>query len=87
MNIELFNHELKMLYQALGYAVVNAHTESETAEFTMLQLKVNSAILKEEEAAKRKERHDKMNCVFKYCSQNPKCEGTCYINKIQTNER
>ena len=37
MNLELFDHELKMLYQALGYAVVSAHTESETAE-----LKINA---------------------------------------------
>lgn len=49
MNLELFDHELKMLYQALGYAVVSAHTESETAEFAMLQLKVHNEILKQEQ--------------------------------------
>lgn len=79
--MELFNHELNMLYQALGYAVMHAHTESETAEFAMLQLKVHGEILKKEESAKRKTEHDKMGCVFNYCSQNPKCEGTCYMNK------
>lgn len=81
MNLELFEHELKMLYQALGYAVVNAHTESETAEFSMLQLKVHNEIMKQEQLKIQKAAHDKMNCVFKYCSKNPKCEGTCYLNK------
>ena len=83
MTIELFDHELKMLYQALGYAVVSAHTESETAEFAMLQLKVHNEIMKQEQLKIQEQAHKKMNCVFKYCSQNPKCEGTCYMNKPQ----
>jgi hypothetical protein len=81
MNLELFNHELEMLYQALSYAVMYANTEAETAEFAMLKVKVNSAIVKEQQNTLQKKAHDKMNCIFKYCSQNPKCEGTCYMNK------
>jgi hypothetical protein len=70
MNLELFNHELEMLYQALSYA----NTEAETAEFAMLKVKVNSAIVKEQQNTLQKKAHDKMNCIFKYCNQNPKCE-------------
>lgn len=81
MNLDLFQHELKMLDQALGYAVMYAKTEEEAAEFAMLKLKVNSAIETEKQLAIKKALHDKMNCPYKYCSQTPKCEGTCYINK------
>lgn len=81
MKLELFQHELKMLDQALGYAVMYAKTEEETAEFAMLKLKVNTAIVTEQQLAIKKALHDKMNCPFQYCSQNPICEGTCYINK------
>lgn len=83
MKLELFNHELNMLDQALGYAVMYAKTEEETAEFAMLKLKVSNAIEIEKELAIKKALHDKMFCVFKYCSQNPKCEGTCYLNKLK----
>lgn len=86
MQLELFNHELKMLYQALGYAVVNAHTEAETAEFAMLQLKVHHQILVQEELDKKIAEHKKMECVFKYCCQNPPCEGTCYLNRKYENK-
>ena len=81
MELELFQHELKMLDQALGYAVMYAKTEEETAEFAMLKLKVNSAIETEKKVAIQKALHSKMNCPYQYCSQKPKCEGTCYINK------
>lgn len=81
MKLELFQHELKMLEQALGYAVMYAKTEEETAEFAMLKLKVDKEILVQNQLAEKKSQHRKMNCPYQYCSQNPKCEGTCYINK------
>lgn len=81
MQLDLFQHELKMLEQALGYAVIYAKTEEETAEFAMLKVKVSTAIETEKQLAIKKELHSKMNCPFQYCSQKPKCEGTCYINK------
>lgn len=34
----------------------------------------------------RKNEHEQMDCPFKYCSQNPKCEVTCYINKTNPNQ-
>ena len=83
MELELFNHELNVLGQALRYAVMYSLTEAETAEFAMLKVKVDVAIVAEQERIMREVEHKKMNCVFKYCSQNPKCEGTCYLNKTQ----
>ena len=44
MQLDLFQHELKMLDQALGYAVMYAKTEEETAEFAMLKVKVSTAL-------------------------------------------
>jgi hypothetical protein len=81
MNLDLFQHELNVLDQALGYAVIYAKTEEETAEFAMLKVKVSTAIETEKELAMKKELHSKMNCPYQYCSQNPKCKETCFINK------
>ncbi len=81
MNLELFQHELNMLQQALGYAVMYAKTEEETAEFAMLKLKVDKEILVQQQLAEKKSQHDKMNCPYQYCSKNPKCMFTCYINQ------
>jgi hypothetical protein len=75
--MELSNHELTQLGQALSYAVVNAKTESETAEFAMLKVKVEGEIVNREERAKKQAEHDKMGCVFMYCAQTPKCVGKC----------
>lgn len=79
--LDLSLHETKMLFQALAYAVTHAKTEAETAEFGMLYTKVNTEVLKMEAEISRKEEHKKMNCPYQYCSENPKCEFTCYINK------
>ena len=81
MQLDLFQHELKMLDQALGYAVMYAKTEEETAEFAMLKVKVSTALETEKELAIKKELHSKMNCPFQYCMQKPKCKETCFINK------
>lgn len=44
--MELSNYEIKSLQQALGYAVMFAKTEEETAEFAMLKIKVDGEIIR-----------------------------------------
>ena len=75
MNIK--GEKLKALGQALGYAVMYAKTESETAEFALLKLEVDNEIIKEVELKKLQDEHDKMGCIFMYCASSPKCQGKC----------
>ncbi len=75
--MELSNHEMRQLGQALSYAVMYGQTEEETAEFAMLKVKVNGEIVRREESAKRKAEHDKMGCPFHYCDSNPPCKEKC----------
>lgn len=76
--INLSNHELYQLGQALSYAVVYAKTEAETAEFAMLKVTVEGEIVKRAELARMKAEHDKMGCPFNYCDSNPPCKGKCH---------
>lgn len=76
--MNLSNHEIKELGQALSYAVMYAKTEEETAEFSMLKVKVEGEIVRREENAKRKAEHDKMGCPFHYCDSNPPCKDKCH---------
>ena len=63
--------------QALGYAVMYAKTEHETAEFALLKVDIDKAIIRQKFHDERKAEHDKMGCPFKYCDSNPKCIGKC----------
>lgn len=75
--MELTKRQLLTAQQALGYAVMYAKTESETAEFALLKLDIDGAIIRQQEAARIKLEHEKMNCPFNYCDSNPKCNGKC----------
>jgi hypothetical protein len=76
--MELSNHEVKELGQALSYAVLYAKTEAETAEFALLKVKIEGEIIRREESAKRKAEHAKLGCPFHYCDSNPPCKGKCH---------
>jgi hypothetical protein len=78
--MKLSNHEVKALGQALSYAIVYAKTESETAEFALLKVKVEGEIVRREQVAQAEAEHEKMNCPFRYCDSNPKCEKHCRYN-------
>ena len=78
--MNLTRSQLLIAQQALGYAVMYAKTESETAEFALLKLDIDGAIIRQDEA---KRIHGSLDgCPFKYCDSNPKCVGKCrYDNK------
>lgn len=59
--MELSNYEIKQLSQAISYAIMYAKTESETAEFATLKVKVEGEIIRREEAFNRLETIDDKN--------------------------
>lgn len=70
--------KLKMIEQALQYAVLYAKTEAETAEFAQILLDVQSTIIEEVKENKRIEALKSLkDCPFTYCDSTPKCEGKC----------
>lgn len=76
--MEFKKSKLETVKNALQYAVMYAKTESETAEFGLLLVDVQVAIVEEAEQEKRIEKLKSLDgCVFKYCAYNPKCEGKC----------
>lgn len=76
--MEFKKSKLETIKNALQYAVMYAKTESETAEFALLLVDVETAIVSEVEQEKRIESLKSLEgCVFKYCAYNPKCEGKC----------
>lgn len=75
--MELTWKQLLLAQQALGYAVIYAKTEQETAEFALLKIDIDEAIIRKNYADLEKAKHDKMGCPFNYCDSNPKCEGKC----------
>ncbi len=76
--MEFKKSKLELVKNALQYAVLNAKTESETAEFALVLLDVQSAIIREAEKEKRIEVLRSLDkCPFNYCDSNPKCEGKC----------
>lgn len=81
--MKLEKHKLETVKNALQYAVMSAKTESETAEYALLLLDVQTAIVEEKERDIRLEKLKSLEgCVFHYCDSNPKCEGKCrYDNK------
>ena len=79
--MDLSKRQLLTAQQALGYAVMYAKTESETAEFALLKLDIDGAIIRQKEVEKQKVEHDKMGCPFHYCDSKIKCVGKCrYAN-------
>lgn len=76
--MEFKKEKLQIIKNALQYAVLNAKTESEEAEFALMLLDIHSAIISEAEQEKRIEALKSLEgCVFKYCPYTPKCQGTC----------
>jgi len=69
--------QLLTAQQALGYAVMYAKTEHETAEFALLKLDIESEIIRAKEYKEKNDLHERKDCPFKYCDSNPKCEGKC----------
>lgn len=47
------------------------------AEFALLKIDIDEAIIRKKYADEKKAEHDKMGCPFNYCDSNPKCEGKC----------
>ena len=69
--------QLLVAQQGLGYAVMYAKTEQETAEFALLKLDIDEAIIREKVYEEQQKEHDKMGCPFMYCDSNPKCVYKC----------
>jgi hypothetical protein len=78
--MELNKKQLFTIQQALGYAVMYAQTEHETAEFALIKLDIDEAIIRKKELENYKEEHSKMGCPFQYCDSNPKCEVKCHYS-------
>ena len=82
--MEFKKSKLELVKNALQYAVWNAKTESETAEFALVLLDVQSAIVREAEHEKQIEKLKSLDgCVWHYCAYNPKCEGKCVHAKAE----
>lgn len=75
--MKLTKRQMIVAQQALGYAVMFAKTEGETAEFALLKFDVETALIKENEAEEKQREHEKKGCPFQYCDSNPPCEGKC----------
>lgn len=75
--MDLSKRQLLTAQQALGYAVMYAKTERETAEFALLKLDIDGMLIRQDAAEQREKEQEKMGCPFKYCDSNPKCEGKC----------
>lgn len=75
--MDLSKRQLLTAQQALGYAVMYAKTEHETAEFALLKLDIDGMLIRQEAAEQKEKEQEKMGCPFKYCDSNPKCEGKC----------
>ena len=60
--MELKGRNLLIAQQALGYAVMYAKTESETAEFALLKLDIDGALVREEAEKQKKIEHAKTGC-------------------------
>lgn len=62
---------------ALQYAALYAKTQSETAEFAIMCVEVESAILKEKETEAMIAEQRRKGCVFNYCDSMPSCKDKC----------
>lgn len=80
----LTKNQLLQVQQAVGYAVMFAQTEELTAEFALLKIDIDEAVIRMQSNKTRQAEHNKIGCPFKYCDSNPKCEGICrYKSKPQ----
>lgn len=75
--MKLTKRQLLTAQQAFGYAIMYAKTESETANFALLKLDIDSALITIEADEQRKIEHDKKECPFHYCDSNPPCKVKC----------
>lgn len=76
--MEFKKSKLETIKNALQYAVLNAKTESEEAEFALLLIDVQTGIVKEKELQKRIDEIKSLEgCPFRYCDSNPKCSSKC----------
>ena len=73
--------QLLTAQQALGYAVMYAKTEQETAEFALLKIDIDEAIIRAKVYKEKNDLHERMDCPFMYCDREPKCEGKCRYAK------
>lgn len=83
--MNLNKRQLKITQQALGYAVMYAKTEQETAEFALMKLDIDEALIRIEiptsQVATGLPASTSLDgCPFHYCDKNPKCEGNCRYN-------
>ncbi len=70
--------ELKLIAESLKYGVGYSRSESETAEFALLLVKLEGGIVAAKQSAERVEKLKSLpGCVFHYCPNRPKCEGKC----------
>lgn len=76
--MKLNKKQLLVAQKALGYSIMYAKTESETAEFSLLKLDIDGALIRIEAEEYRKVQHNKMECPFNYCDANPQCVGKCH---------
>jgi len=81
--MKLTKRQLLTAQQAVRFAVICSKTESETAEFALLKLDIDEALIRMEAEEKRKAEHDKMGCPFYYCDSNPPCKGKCHYASIR----
>lgn len=79
--MKLTDRQLLTIQQALGYAVMYAKTEQETAEFALLKLDIDSIFITRKTESERREKHNEMGCPFYYCDSNPPCKDKCHYSK------
>ena len=76
--MEFKKSKLETVRNALKIAVMYAKTESYTADFALLLVDVESAIIEEKEQEKRLEKLKPLDgCPFHYCDGKITCEGKC----------
>lgn len=78
--MKLSKKQLLTAQQAFGYAIMYAKTEHETAEFALLKLDIDGALIREEAEENRLQEHNKLVCPFKYCDSDPPCVGKCHYS-------
>ena len=75
--MEISKRQLLLMQQAIGYAVMYAKTEHETAEFALLKLDIDGMLIRMKAAEHRQRNHENKGCPFNYCDSTPECEGKC----------
>lgn len=78
--MEISKRQLLTMQQAIGYAIMYAKTEQETAQFALLKLDIDGMLILQEVFEDREKEQEKLGCPFKYCDSNPKCVGKCHHN-------